>query len=68
MNKETEQAFEAVTRTIKRNRFMIHELCAAYLGCEPDDVVLRCRKKNGGSYAKENFRNASSAGACEKDG
>lgn len=45
MNKETEQAFEAVKRAIKRNRFMVHEICAAYLGCDPDDVVLRCRKK-----------------------
>jgi hypothetical protein len=52
MNKETEQAFETVRRAIKRNRFMVHEICAAYLGCDPDDVVLRCRKKNGGNYAK----------------
>ena len=56
MNKETEQAFEAVKRAIKRNRFMVHEICAAYLGCDPDDVVLRCRKKNGGSYAKSEVR------------
>jgi hypothetical protein len=31
---------------------MVKSICAAYLGCEVDDVVLRCRKKNGGHYAK----------------
>ena len=68
MNKETEQAFEAVKRTIKRNRFMVHELCAAYLGCDPDDVVLRCRKKNGGTYAKSERWEETASRFDEKDG
>lgn len=52
MNKDTERAFDVVCRAIKHNRYMVHTICAAYLGCDPDDVVLRCKKKNGGFYAK----------------
>ena len=68
MNKEYEQAVEIVRREAIHHRYMVKSICAAYLGCDPDDIILRCRKKNGGSYAKENFRNVSSAGTYEKDG
>lgn len=68
MNKDTERAFDVVCRAIKHNRYMVHTICAAYLGCDPDDVVIRCRKKNGGCYAKENFRDIPSAGTYKKDG
>lgn len=68
MNKEYEQAVETVRRKAAHHRYLVKSICAAYLGCDIDDVILRCKRKNGGNYAKENFRNASSAGACEKDG
>lgn len=68
MNKEYEQAVEIVRREAIRHRYMVKSICAAYLGCEVDDVVLRCKKKYGGNNGEEKSGKAPAAGTYETDG
>lgn len=68
MDREIQKAFETFRRELKHDRHMVLTLCGDLLGCSPDDVVLRCRKKNGGTYAKEENGEATFTGADQKDG
>lgn len=68
MNKEYEEAVEIVRREAIRHRYLVKSICAAYLGCEVDDVVLRCKKKYGGNNAEDQARKAPAAGFNEADG
>lgn len=68
MNKEYERAVEIVRREAIHHRYMVKSICAAYLGCDPDDIILRCRKKYGGNNGKEEAGKAPAAGTYETDG
>lgn len=68
MNKEYERAVEIVRREAIHHRYMVKSICAAYLGCDPDDIILRCKRKNGGNYAKSERGAEAASRFDEKDG
>lgn len=68
MNKEYEQAVETVRREAAHHRYLVKSICAAYLGCDIDDVILRCKRKNGGNYAKSERGAEAASRFDEKNG
>ena len=68
MNKEYEQAVETVRREAKHHRYLIKSICAAYLGCEVDDVIIRCKKRSMDNYAKSESGADAASRINETDG